>query len=102
METKETVLKRKTRHELLRLRLVEGTKSRLDVIANRVGLPATTLATYAVGEWLAAREAQYGIHETIVEKVTSQGFEMIAQQLPLIFKMLAEQEEQQAKVIDPQ
>lgn len=59
------------RKEVLRLRVVPGTTARLDKIAALFGLPSSTLAALAVGEWITTKESALSMNQKIVDGMSA-------------------------------
>lgn len=59
------------RKEILRLRVVPGTTDRLDKIAALFGLPSSTLAALAVGEWITTKESALNMSQKIADSVSA-------------------------------
>lgn len=59
------------RKEVLRLRVVPGTTDRLDKIAALFGLPSSTLAALAVGEWVTSKESALNMHEKVAASMSA-------------------------------
>lgn len=57
------------RKEVLRLRVVPGTTDRLDRLATLFGLPSSTLAALAVGEWITSKESALSLNQQIVDRL---------------------------------
>ena len=59
------------RKEVLRLRVVPGTTDRLDKIATLFGLPSSTLAALAVGEWITTKESALNMNQKIADSISA-------------------------------
>lgn len=81
------------RKEVLRLRVVPGTTDRLDKIAALFGLPSSTLAALAVGEWITNKENALGMTQKMTDNMTSIFSEELGKQLELLVKAEAVKEE---------
>lgn len=80
------------RKEVLRLRVVPGTTDRLDKLAALFGLPSSTLAALAVGEWITNKENALGITQKITDNLTSMIGDEFGKQLELMAKAEAVKE----------
>lgn len=69
--SKRTDMSIAPRKEVLRLRVVPGTTDRLDKIAALFGLPSSTLAALAVGEWITNKESALGMSQKIADSVSA-------------------------------
>lgn len=66
-----------TRGEVLRIKVAPEIISRLETIALRFGLPPSTLAAYAVAQWIAQQEQGANIAQAVAKEVGGQlGAEM--------------------------
>jgi len=59
--------KKQTRSNNVRLNLADNVYDRLLRMADDLGMPHSTLASYAVSEWLKTKEAAFGVSDRIVE-----------------------------------
>lgn len=74
------------RKEVLRLRVVPGTTDRLDKIAALYGLPSSTLAALAVGEWITTKESALNMQQKIVDSMSA----TVGGQLEKIFEAMTQ------------
>lgn len=84
------------RKEVLRLRVVPGTTDRLDKLAALFGLPSSTLAALAVGEWITNKENTLGMTQKVTDSLTSMLGEEFGKQLDLMAKAEAVKGEKSA------
>lgn len=75
------------RKEVLRLRVVPGTTARLDKLAGLFGLPSSTLAALAVGEWITNKENALGMTQKITDNLTEMFGDEIGKQLELLSRV---------------
>lgn len=94
--SKRTDMSIAPRKEVLRLRVVPGTTDRLDKLAALFGLPSSTLAALAVGEWITNKENALGMTQKITDNLTSMIGDEFGKQLELMAKAEAVKEEKTA------
>ena len=84
------------RKEVLRLRVVPGTTDRLDKIAALFGLPSSTLAALAVGEWITNKESSLGMTQKISDSVAATVGVELGKQFEIMMKADAVKDEKSA------
>ena len=79
-----TINVRVTRDETLRIKVAPDIVRRLEALAVRFGLPSSTLAAYAVAQWLAQQEQGANIAEAIAKEVGGQAGDVIRKLIDLV------------------
>ena len=73
-----------TRDEVLRIKVAPDILRRLEALALRFGLPSSTLAAYAVAQWLAQQEQGSKIAEAVGKEIGGQAGDVIRQLVELV------------------
>lgn len=81
--TDMTITVKVTRDETLRIKVAPDILRRLEALASRFGLPSSTLAAYAVAQWLAQQEQGSKIAEAVAKEIGGQAGDMIRQFMDL-------------------
>ncbi len=72
-----TITVRVTRDETLRIKVAPDIVRRLEALATRFGLPSSTLAAYAVAQWLAQQEQGANVAQAIAKEIGGQAGDVI-------------------------
>lgn len=70
----------------IRMQVSDDLKERFKRIAGLYGLPPSTLAAYAIGQWTAQQEASLRVIDTLANTVGGQVAEEVKRQLQLFDK----------------
>jgi predicted transcriptional regulator len=79
-----TINVRVTRDETLRIKVAPDIVRRLEALAVRFGLPSSTLAAYAVAQWLAQQEQGANMVEAVAREIGGNAGEMLETLLELV------------------
>lgn len=73
-----------TRDETLRIKVAPDILRRLESLALRFGLPSSTLAAYAVAQWLAQQEQGANIAEAVAKEIGGHAGDVIRQLIEMV------------------
>lgn len=79
-----TINVRVTRDETLRIKVAPDIVRRLEALAVRFGLPSSTLAAYAVAQWLAQQEQGANMVEAVAREIGGNAGDMLEKLLELV------------------
>ena len=79
-----TINVRVTRDETLRIKVAPDIVRRLEALAVRFGLPSSTLAAYAIAQWLAQQEQGANMVEAVAREIGGNAGEMLEKLLELV------------------
>ena len=79
-----TITVRVTRDETLRIKVAPDIVRRLEALATRFGLPSSTLAAYAVAQWLAQQEQGANIAEAVAKEIGGHAGDVIRQRIEMV------------------
>ena len=79
-----TITVKVTRDETLRIKVAPDILRRLEQLALRFGLPSSTLAAYAVAQWLAQQEQGANMVEAVAREIGGNAGEMLEKLLELV------------------
>ena len=79
-----TINVRVTRDETLRIKVAPDIVRRLETLAGRFGLPSSTLAAYAVAQWLAQQEQGAAVAEAVAKEIGGQAGASLRQLVELV------------------
>ena len=82
--TDMTINVRVTRDETLRIKVAPDIVRRLEALAVRFGLPSSTLAAYAIAQWLAQQEQGANMVEAVAREIGGNAGEMLEKLLELV------------------
>jgi len=68
----------------IRVSITEETKQRLQRVADAFGMPAATVASLAIGQYVAQRERELGAVELVSSKVAESVEETLGEQMRLM------------------
>lgn len=73
-----------TRDEVLRIKVAPDILRRLEALALRFGLPSSTLAAYAVAQWLAQQEQGANVAQAVAKEIGGHAGDVIRQLVELV------------------
>lgn len=73
-----------TRDETLRIKVAPDILRRLESLALRFGLPSSTLAAYAVAQWLAQQEQGANVAQAIAKEIGGHAGDVIRQLVEMV------------------
>lgn len=79
-----TINVRVTRDETLRIKVAPDIVRRLESLAVRFGLPSSTLAAYAVAQWLAQQEQGANVAQAVAKEIGGQAGDALRQLVELV------------------
>jgi len=79
-----TITARITRDEILRIKVAPDILRRLEALALRFGLPSSTLAAYAVAQWLAQQEQGSQLAEAVAKQIGGDAGDVLRRLLELV------------------
>jgi len=79
-----TITTRITRDEILRIKVAPDILRRLEALAFRFGLPSSTLAAYAVAQWLAQQEQGASVAQAVAKEIGGHAGDVIRQLVDLV------------------
>ena len=79
-----TITVRVTRDETLRIKVAPDIVRRLEALATRFGLPSSTLAAYAVAQWLAQQEQGSQLAEAVAKQIGGDTGDVLRRLLELV------------------
>ena len=79
-----TITVKVTRDETLRIKVAPDILRRLEALAVRFGLPSSTLAAYAVAQWLAQQEQGANMVEAVAREIGGNAGDMLEKLLELV------------------
>ena len=79
-----TITARITRDEILRIKVAPDILRRLEALAVRFGLPSSTLAAYAVAQWLAQQEQGSQLAEAVAKQIGGDAGDVLRRLLELV------------------
>lgn len=79
-----TIKVRVTRDDVLRIKVAPDILARLETLAVRFGLPPSTLAAYALAQWLAQQEQGANIAEAVAKEIGGQAGDVIRKLIDLV------------------
>ena len=79
-----TINVRITRDETLRIKVAADIVRRLETLAGRFGLPSSTLAAYAVAQWLAQQEQGMKVAEAVAKEIGGHAGDVIRQLVEMV------------------
>ena len=79
-----TITVKVTRDETLRIKVAPDIVRRLEALAVRFGLPSSTLAAYAVAQWLAQQEQGANMVEAVAREIGGNAGDMLEKLLELV------------------
>ena len=79
-----TINVRVTRDETLRIKVAPDIVRRLEALAVRFGLPSSTLAAYAIAQWLAQQEQGANMVEAVAREIGGNAGDMLEKLLELV------------------
>ena len=82
--TDMTINVKVTRDEVLRIKVAPDILRRLEALALRFGLPSSTLAAYAIAQWLAQQEQGANMVEAVAREIGGNAGEMLEKLLELV------------------
>ena len=82
--TDMTINVRVTRDETLRIKVAPDIVRRLEALAVRFGLPSSTLAAYAIAQWLAQQEQGANMVEAVAREIGGNAGDMLEKLLELV------------------
>lgn len=79
-----TISVRVTRDETLRIKVAPDILRRLEALAPRFGLPSSTLAAYAVAQWLSQQEQGANVAQAVAKEIGGHAGEMLRDLLQMV------------------
>jgi len=79
-----TISVRVTRDETLRIKVAPDILRRLEALALRFGLPSSTLAAYAVAQWLSQQEQGANVAQAVAKEIGGHAGEMLRDLLQMV------------------
>ena len=73
-----------TRDETLRIKVAPDIVRRLEQLALRFGLPSSTLAAYAVAQWLAQQEQGANMAQAVAKETGGNAGDVLRKMLELV------------------
>lgn len=73
-----------TRDETLRIKVAPDIVRRLEQLALRFGLPSSTLAAYAVAQWLAQQEQGVVVAQAVAKEIGGNAGQVLTKLLELV------------------
>jgi predicted transcriptional regulator len=79
-----TITVKVTRDETLRIKVAPDILRRLEQLALRFGLPSSTLAAYAVAQWLAQQEQGANVAQAVAKEIGGHAGDVIRQLVEMV------------------
>ena len=79
-----TITVKVTRDETLRIKVAPDVLRRLEHLALRFGLPSSTLAAYAVAQWLSQQEQGANVAQAVAKEIGGHAGDVIRQLVELV------------------
>lgn len=79
-----TITVKVTRDETLRIKVAPDILRRLEALSVRFGLPSSTLAAYAVAQWLAQQEQGANVAQAVAKEIGGHAGDVIRQLIEMV------------------